>query len=218
MMRDALRLYKGHGAGIRAFVRLRHLLSPLEILENWVSGEGKILDIGCGHGLFTNYMALKSPSRQVLGIDPSPTKIGAAKKTESLMPNVHYLLGEISDLSENGSFDAITIVDVLYLLPESKQREIMTDCYRLLSDSGTLILKTQDTRPRWRYALTLVQEKIMVGAGATFGDKNLHFMPVTKARRMLREAGFQVEYHRLPSRIFYPNVVFICRKETKTVI
>lgn len=211
-MRDALRLYSTQRAGIRAFVRLRHLLSPLESLENWVPREGKILDIGCGHGLFTSYMALKSPLRLVLGIDPSPDKIEVAKKTRPVLPNLNYRLGKVDDLSESGAFDAITIVDVLYLLPEPKQRAIMADCHRLLVDSGILVLKTQDTRPRWRYAWTFMQEKVAVGSGVTFGEKKLHFMPAAKARQMLEETGFQVEYHRLPSRIFYPNVVFVGRK------
>ncbi len=205
-------MYAGHSAGIRAFVRLRHLLSPLEALERWVPREGRVLDVGCGHGLFTSYMALRSPARQITGIDPSPAKIDAARKTESWLPNVRYLLGEVNELSEDSSFDAITIVDVLYLLPEAGQKEVMAHCCRLLSDSGTLILKTQDTQPRWRYALTYIQEKVVVGLGATMGDKKLHFMPVVRARKMLKEAGFQVEYYRLPSRIFYPNVAFICRK------
>ena len=123
-MHDAIRLYSNEGLGIRLFVRLRHLLSPLEILENWVPREGNILDLGCGHGLFTNYMALKANSRNIVGIDPAAAKLKVAKKTEARVPNVHYIQGDITDAMEKGRFDAITIVDVLYLLPVPEQKKI----------------------------------------------------------------------------------------------
>lgn len=212
-MGDALHLYVKQPLFVRWFVRLRHLLSPLEALEALVPGEGKILDLGCGHGLFTNYLALKAPSRSLLGVDPAPTKIQAAKMTEAMVPNARYLLGSIDDIPENNRFDAITIVDVLYLLPEVEQEKILQTCHRLLADAGVLVFKTQDTRPRWRYWWTCFQESIMVGLGMTHG-RGLHFLPAEKSRQMLAEAGFKkIEQHSLPSRIFYANIVFICHKE-----
>lgn len=212
-MHDAIRLYSEQGLGIRLFIRLRHLLTPLEILENWLPREGNILDVGCGHGLFTNYMALRAPSRNIVGVEPSPAKIEVAKRTQSRVPNVNYILGDIDSILKQEPFDAITIVDVLYLLPEAKQREILKASYQLLKDSGILILKTQDTKPFWRFLWTYAQEKVMVGAGLTLGDKKLYFLPAQKIRRILEEAGFSAEYHRLPARIFYTHIAFVCRKE-----
>ena len=66
-MRDILRLYTRQPLLIiRWFVRLRHLLSPLEALEELVPGDGRILDLGYGHGLLTNYMVLKLPFTTVI--------------------------------------------------------------------------------------------------------------------------------------------------------
>jgi 2-polyprenyl-6-hydroxyphenyl methylase/3-demethylubiquinone-9 3-methyltransferase len=213
-MRDALRLYARQTLVVKWFVRLRHILSPLEALEELVPGEGRILDLGCGHGLFTNYLALRAPSRDILGVDPSPAKIKVAKTTESMVPNARYLLGSIDDIAENSRFDTITIVDVLYLLPDIEQKNILSVCHRLLADSGVLVLKTQDTRPRWRYWWTCAQESIMVGIGMTHG-RGLHFLPAEKSREMLEEAGFTVAQHALPSRILYANIVLIGRKKER---
>ncbi len=212
-MRDAIRLYSDQSFGIRLFVRVRHLLCPLEILENWIPKEGDILDLGCGHGLFTNYMALRAPYRNILGVDPSVKKIKVAKMAGSKVSNVHYILGDINDILENKCFDAITIVDVLYLLPVAKQKEILRACYRMLKKSGILVLKTQDTKPLWRFVWTYIQEMVMVNAKLTLGDRKLHFLPAKKTRQFLEEAGFLVEYHKLPTRIFYPNIAFLCRRE-----
>ena len=212
-MRDAIRLYSDHGLGIRLFVRLRHLLSPLEILEKFVPQEGNILDLGCGHGLFTNYMALRARSRNVVGIDPSTAKLKVAKRTEDRVPNVHYILGDIADAVERGHFDAITIIDVLYLLPEAEQKEILRSCHQLLSDSGVLLLKTQDTSPLWRFVLTYIQETVMVNiTKLTLGGNKLYFMPAHKTRQLLEETGFSVEYLKLPSRLIYSHIAFACKK------
>jgi len=210
---DVFKLYSEQSIGIKLFIRLRHILSPLTVLEHWIPRVGRILDLGCGHGLFTNYMALKSLSRKLIGIDPSEQKINVAMKTESRVPNVHYLLGDIHDISEDNRLDVITIVDVLYLLPEGKQKEIIRASYHLLNKFGKLILKTNDTEPLWRFAWTYLQEKIMVNLNLTFGDKTLHFLPVRKTKKILVAAGFHVEHHQLPSRLLYPSVVFVCRRE-----
>ena len=216
-MRDVLQLYSEQSLVIKMFVRLRHLLSPLEVLENLVPEEGRVLDLGCGHGLFTNYMALRAHSRKIVGIDPSWAKIEVARRTESMVPNVHYLLGDVTDVGKDKSFDAITIVDVLYLLPEAAQKEILRACYQLLKDAGVLILKTQDTKPRWRFVWTYIQEKVMVSINFTLGDRKLYFLPTPKTRQILEEAGFSAEYHRLPARIFYTHIAFVCRKGDRGV-
>lgn len=211
-MRGALRLYAKQPIFVRWFIRLRHLLSSLEELEDLVPKEGRILDLGCGHGLFTNYLALKAPSRNLLGIDPAPAKMQAAKKTKSTVPNTSYLLGSITDIPENTRFDAITIVDVLYLLPEEEQEKILKTCYRFLTDTGVLVLKTQDTRPKWRHWWAVFQESIMLGFRMTHGH-GLHFLPAERTRRMLSEAGFnKTEQRNLPSKLLYTNIVFICHK------
>ncbi len=217
VMHKTLNLYVKQPLFVRWFIRLRHLLSPLEALEGLVPKEGRILDLGCGHGLFTNYLALKAPSRNLLGIDPAPAKMQAAKKTEPMVPNTSYLLGSITDIPENTQFDAITIIDVLYLLPEEEQEKIIKTCYRFLNDTGVLVLKTQDTRPKWRYWWTCFQESIMVGFGITRGN-GVHFLPAERTRRMLSEAGFnKTEQRNLPSRLLYTNIVFICRKKENLV-
>ena len=211
-MHDAIGLYSDQGLGIRLFVRLRHLLSPLEMLEEKVPKEGNILDLGCGHGLFTNYMALRARSRNIVGIDPSVAKFKVAKKTEGRVPNVHYILGDIADVVEHGRFDAITIVDVLYLLSEAEQKEILMTCCQLLSNSGVLLLKTQDTKPLWRFVLTYIQEAVMVNTKLTLGGKKLHFLPAQKTGQILEEAGFTAEYVKLPSNSLYPHIAFVCKK------
>ena len=59
---------------------------------------GRLLDVGCGHGLFANAAALGSPDRQVLGVDPSGAKIGVARSSSAGLPNVRYVQGTVQEI------------------------------------------------------------------------------------------------------------------------
>jgi 2-polyprenyl-6-hydroxyphenyl methylase/3-demethylubiquinone-9 3-methyltransferase len=59
------------------------------VLER-VPGEGALLEVGCGHGLFANAAALSHPGLEVLGVDPDPRKIRWADATVGARRNVRF--------------------------------------------------------------------------------------------------------------------------------
>lgn len=212
-MRDALALYSDHSLGTRIFVRLRHLLAPLARLEMLVPNTGEVLDLGCGHGLFSNYMAMRAPDRDVVGIDPSPEKARTAMQTDELLPNTRFMQADLASLHDHSPFDVITIVDVLYLIPEEEQRRILENCHRLLKDTGSLVLKVNNPDPFWRFSWGYAQELLMVKVLAwTQGPGEMHFLSIERYRELLTAIGFTVECRPLPARVFYPSVALICKK------
>src|SRR3954453_5365087 len=148
-IRRSLGRYRGQPLGIRGFVLARHLLAPLARVVAAVPSAGRILDVGCGHGLFTNALALGSPDRQVLGVDPSPVKIGVARASAAGLPNVEYRTGLVQEIEERG-FDGISILDVLYLLPVEDKLAVLQACRERIAPDGVLVLKTNDTAPAWK--------------------------------------------------------------------
>jgi 2-polyprenyl-6-hydroxyphenyl methylase/3-demethylubiquinone-9 3-methyltransferase len=175
-----------------------------------VPSEGRILDLGCGHGLFTNLLAVQSPSRQVLGIDPSPHKIAVARASGARLPNVRYQQGTVDDVEER-DFRAITILDVLYLLPDDRKLAILRRCRELLAADGLLLVKTNDTRPRWKYAIVRLEEEVMVSLlGFTFGGE-LHFRGVPEYTRLLSAAGFSASVVSLDSWLPIPHRLYRCQ-------
>ena len=214
-MRDTsriLELYRDQPMGIRLFVRARHLLCPMKRIEELLPREGRVLEVGCGHGLFTNLLAVASPGRSVLGVDPAPAKIQVAEQAGSALPNVSYRHGYIADVAEDG-FDAVAILDVLYLLPPADKQDVVRRCFELLRPGGVLILKTNDTAPRWKYRITVLQEQAMTGLRLTMGGYGLHFYSRDQNAALLRESGFTVErIVSLNSWLPYPHVAFVARR------
>lgn len=210
MMQRALALYDREPLGIRLFVRARHLLTPLERVAEYVPRQGRMLDLGCGHGLFSHLLALQSPARWILGVDPAAAKIAVAARVGRELPNVRYCLGTADSVAA-GRFDAITICDVLYLLEPAAKAVVVRRCRELLAPGGVLVLKTNDTRPRWKYEWARFEEVLMTRLGLTLGHGELHFYSAEQHRQLLREHGFEVETIDLNSWLPYPHMLFVAR-------
>lgn len=208
-IRRSLGRYSGQPLGIRGFVLARHVLAPLARVLAAVPPRGRLLDVGCGHGLFANAAALGSPERQVLGVDPSGAKISVARSSSADLTNVRYAQGTVQEIEEDG-FDAISILDVLYLLPIEEKLAVLRACRERIAPDGVLIVKTNDTRPPWKYRVARLQEEAMVGLRLTMGH-GLHFMSREQNAGLLELAGFRPTIVDLNTWLPYPHVMFVSR-------
>jgi 2-polyprenyl-3-methyl-5-hydroxy-6-metoxy-1,4-benzoquinol methylase/glycosyltransferase involved in cell wall biosynthesis len=114
----------------------------------------KVLDYGCAHGHFTNYLAKMMPAHEFLGIDVSPkaVRIATDKAVEWDLRNVVYsegdwLLGDI----KNGAFDSYDVLilgEILEHVPDPA--EFMEVCRRTVGPE-TLIIITTPFGP-WEHA------------------------------------------------------------------
>jgi hypothetical protein len=68
-------------------------------IEENLNDDAFVIDYGCAHGHFTNYLAREFPNIEFSGIDVSPKAIEvAAKKADELqLNNVHFYLGDWLD-------------------------------------------------------------------------------------------------------------------------
>lgn len=209
---DVLRLYADAPLPVRAVLKGRVLLSNLEFVEGHVPAAGTIVDLGCGHGLFANLMALSAPGRDVTGIDLSPEKIRHARATVGERPNIRFTCGDV--LKEPlPPGDAVTIVDVLYLLSPAEQLAVLQAARRALRPGGMLVWKAQERRPRWKFAWTWLQEQVATAAGLTRGKRGkLAFLSREAAVSLLEQAGFRPAVVAMPTRLPYTDILYIGRK------
>ena len=140
-----------------------------------VPERGRILEVGCGYGLFSNHLALEAKGREVSGIDVDVRKIvhgqRAARQAAAHGARADLHLsppGEIPD----GPWDAIVIVDVLYLLDADAQAGLLRTCTEQLALGGVLVVKEMALVPRWKAAWNRVQETLAVKVvNITAGEK-----------------------------------------------
>lgn len=205
-----LELYDPLPLSDRLFVRVRLLLSNLYQLEHYVPKEGIILDIGCGHGVLSNLLAITSPQRQVLGIDIDAKKIAVAQRTIGNRRNIQFEVGDATFLPSR-SYHAVTIADVMYLIPPDTQRAILTSIASALEPNGVLVWKTHSHQPHWKYAITYAQEWLMTKLGPTQGA-GIFFMDTQESIQSLRNAGLDPIVVPMPSPRPYSDILFVGSK------
>ena len=175
---------------MRLHTRIRAFTCPMPALVARAPREGRLLEVGCGHGLFANECALRYPQLEVLGLDPAPAKIRAAAATVGPRPNVRFQEGRVEALAAGG-FDCVALIDVLYLVPRGEWSGFLSACRDALCPGGRLLLKEVDVRPRWKFYRCVFQEALSVkllghtlGAGLAFAGRDQ--MPA-----LLGAAGFR---------------------------
>jgi len=195
----------------RAYLRIKLKICPLIALEPHFPREDKIIDLGCGNGLFPNILSLGSPDRQVIGLDLDEKKIAVANETKIPVMQITYQVGDVVE-ADYPQGDVFTLVDVLYLIPYDKQEIILQKCYNSLLPGGTLIVKEMDTRPRWKYVWNLFQETLAVKLiGFTLGER-FYFRSQSEYLKILGQIGFTVKPVPLDKGYWYPHIVYICTK------
>src|SRR5919197_6584668 len=172
----AVHRYRSAPLPARLFVHGRAFLSDLAFVERFVPRKGFIVDLGCGHGLFACVLREASPTRRVLGIDLDPRKIEIAR---GAIQDTQWLRFEVGDIvaAPPPKCDAVTIVDVLYLMSFEQQEQLLRNAASALGEGGPLIVKAQEKRMDPRYAVTYAQELVTVSLGFTRGGRDRFFFP-----------------------------------------
>ncbi|MCC7634806.1 methyltransferase domain-containing protein [Stenotrophomonas rhizophila] len=109
-----------------------------EFLLRHLPSEGRILEIGCGHGQIARWMAERSPKAKVLGLDSSPAQIAVAKASEG-SANLDFRVGDITRWAEEHRFDLIVCRFVLLHLQE--RAAVLQSLLVLLGSTGTLVIE-----------------------------------------------------------------------------
>ena len=212
--RRAIGLFDDTARGDRFHVRARWWTCPFPAIERHVPADGRILEVGCGHGLLSLYLALTGPGREVLGVDIDAHKIAmATRAAERLAPGeaqVSFATVAPDGFAE-GRFDAIVIADVLYLLGPELRRRLLAACVDHLTEDGVLLVKETDRFPRWKGAITVAQERMATGVlGMTEGDE-VAFAPPAEFAAQLTAAGLHVTEERVDQGYLHPHQLLIAR-------
>ena len=211
----AVHRYRAAPFVARTFVHGRAFLSELAVVETYVPRHGFIVDLGCGHGLFANLLAESGPNRRILGIDVDERKIAVARGTIEGRESLRFEVGDIVH-EDVPKCDAVTIVDVLYLLPSGDQEAVLRKAAAALVENAPLVVKAQERALTPRYALTYAQELVTTALGVTRAPaRRFHFLARDEAVAMFERAGFLVDVIEMPGRP-YTDVVYLARKAPAT--
>ncbi len=203
--------YRHAGLATRLHTRLRWWWCPFPAIEAAVPRAGDVLELGCGHGLLSVYLALAAAERHVRGVDIDAAKI--AEATSAAGDVVRFEAVEPGFVPDRPC-DAVVVADVLYLLPADVQREIVVAAARAVRPGGVVVLKEMGLAPRWKARWNRVQEtlatrvvKITEHTGA-----GLHFVAPDEMAGWLRAEGLDADVRALDRGYPWPHTIVIGRK------
>lgn len=210
--RAALALYRNAPLAARVHVHVRWWSAPFAAVAPVLPDAGRVLEIGCGHGLFSAYAALTSPRRTVRGVDIDTDKIEIARSAARRCPaDLEFAEGASGSIPA-GEWDAVVFVDVLYLLPAAEQRALLDQAAAALAPGGVLVVKEMDLRPRWKARWNAWQETLSVSVLRITEGSSFDFVAPSVMAGWLEEAGLVTRSERLDRGRLHPHHLLTARR------
>lgn len=198
----ALPLVERAYANIRFSIMRPTLLSVMDLL---LPDQGRILDVGCGFGLFASYFGQMQPGRRIVGVDPNARRVELARrvaKAVGLSAGHEFHVGDVRDIDLEGAFDGIYVLDVMHHIPSADQRAVLQRLRDLLVPGGVLVIKDITTEPHFELLFTKILDRVMVGLEEPLGYRHHRAWG-----EMLASLGFKVRMVRVHDVLPYPHVV-----------
>jgi SAM-dependent methyltransferase len=176
------RAWRAAPAATRAHVLGRYLSCPFLRVLDHLPPEGRLLDLGAGHGIFA-HLALAAGAREVVAVEPDTRKVFHAAPA----PGLRVVNGYHEAV--RGRFDAVTVFDVLYRLPAADWDPLLAWVRERMAPGGVFLLKEIDPGHRLKGLWNRAQERGADLLGLTLGEA-FSYETREQIRARLLRAGF----------------------------
>ena len=193
---------------VRAYCVIRFQiinLNMLHVLSLCLRGKRRVLEIGCGFGLFGCYFAARDRRVQWTGLDLDAGRIDMARKASARLGlnNTDFAVADAREhLNINERFDAIVMMDLLHHIPDDAKRQLLDTVLDRLAPDGVLIIKDVTRRPWWKMAFTWILDVLM-----TRGVDMWYWSP--EQFRKVIDGRFGMETYPIHDWLPYPHIVYV---------
>lgn len=178
---------------------LRFSMLPLKEIDSFLPQRGKIIELGCGEGVITKYLAQNS-KRKVIGVDNDKKRL-----TKSNLSNLSYVFADIRNYNLEEP-DGIVISDVLHHLNYDDQKKLLVKIRKSLKKNSLFVIKEIDTTEFIRSRLSRFWDFVF------YPKDKIYYWDSQNLQKYLKKIGFKVEIHR-PTRLFPGSTtLFVCTK------
>ena len=205
--RLARELYTTGSPVMRAMQHYRPYISPFELLLQTVPPGSRVLDIGCGGGLFLGLLARTGRIQRGHGIDTSTMAIAVADEMTTRLPTGHSLRFEARSAAlplPDAGYDVVALLDVMHHIPPQQQRGVLEQALRSVEPGGLLIYKDMVRRPRWRALANRLHDLVIA-------RQWIYYLPLEKAVAWAQAAGCTVVEQRAVNRLWYGHELVVFR-------
>ncbi|MFH1209745.1 MAG: methyltransferase domain-containing protein [archaeon] len=175
----------------------KRLKMPLIMKALSINKTDKVLDIGCGSGIFSE--AIAKQAKEAYGLDYSKTNILNVRSNYKNLKNLHFVIGDASNMPfKDNYFDAVLATELIEHI--QNDNKFLQECNRVLKKGGKLIITTPCTNP-----LVSVDWFRKIGAGIDMSKDFGHKRPgYTKEElySLLKKNKFKIENYEYYDQFF----------------
>ena len=180
----------------------------LDEIGQYLPERGRVLDLGCGFGLFSLYYASVRPGLEIQGLDLNPRRIAMARAAAGRLglANVCYEIGNVIDFRGGALVDAAYMLDIVHHIPEDTVRPLLEQVAKVLPPGRLLLIKDVDTQPAYKRWFTHALDWLMDPG------RPVRYWSGEELQGLLEEVGFTVYRHLMVDVLPYPHVLYIGRR------
>ncbi len=201
---------------IKLYCLVRFLIIRINILEKIEQplndySAGRVLDVGCGFGLFAFYNATRHRDLTIDGVDINARRIAEAEEVRRRLgiENVRFEVRDVRQLESGGErYKVIYMLDILHHIPVLSKYRLLRTCNLLLDPDGILIIKDIHTASRHKLIFTWLLDKLVDFRAP------LTYQHYDKIERILGFCGFKtVREDVIDDVLPYPHMILVCQKD-----
>ncbi|WP_444924346.1 class I SAM-dependent methyltransferase [Microbulbifer sp. DLAB2-AF] len=164
----------------------RHAMEAIQRCN--YQGASTILDVGCGDGRITRYLAEHLKSGKIVGVDLTEDMIRHARKAHSGVPNLSFEQMSADEIQFDKQFDIIFSFSCLHWVAD--QKKVWNGFYKHLREDGKIVAGFQvDHENFWDTVYEFQNNNQWQPYFENFLDPYNHYS-LNAMRNYIEEAGF----------------------------
>jgi 2-polyprenyl-3-methyl-5-hydroxy-6-metoxy-1,4-benzoquinol methylase len=180
----------------------------LDEIGQYLPAGGRVLDVGCGFGLFSLYFASADRGLTVHGIDRNARRIAQARRAAGRLglDNASYAVGDATEFRGAGPVDAVYMLDIVHHIPEETVAPLLEQLAKTRPPGGRLIVKDVDRSPAWKRWFTHALDKVMDPRTP------VRYWAAAELQPLIERIGFRVYRHLMVDVLPYPHVLYVAER------
>jgi 2-polyprenyl-3-methyl-5-hydroxy-6-metoxy-1,4-benzoquinol methylase len=180
----------------------------LDEIGQYLPARGRVVDLGCGFGLFSLYYASVRPGLELEGLDLDSRRIAMAQAAARRLglENVRYRVGNVMDFRGSQLYDAGYMLDIVHHIPARAVRPLLEQIAKALPPGARLLVKDVDRKPAYKRWFTHALDKLMDPRTP------VSYWAAEELQDLLEEVGFSVYRHLMVDILPYPHVLYVCER------
>lgn len=181
----------------------RPLICPYHILIEHIPPGSSVLDIGCGMGLWLLLLSRFGRLSKGFGIEIDSRKVEVANSIKAPEDNLEFLQFGREDRWPEGSYDCMTMIDVLHHILPDQQEAFLAKIKEI--DVKRIVFKDIDPQAKIKCIMNSVHDVLLSRQLPKYCEKE-------KVATWFERLGFTIKYINRHDMLWYSHYVIVAEK------